>query len=98
MKNFSFNSPALQFFFVKNAIFFIIFVGKTFVYQNIYGFTPVKKMNYQIGNKIEQKLGLYFSKLLKSLMLWIATFCNVCIYMVIVLLPQSTGPNIIGTS
>ena len=34
-----------------------------------------QKKNYQIGIKIEQKLGLYFSKLLKSLMLWIATQC-----------------------
>ena len=60
---------ALAMFCKKNAIFLIIFVGKIFVYQNIYGFTPVKKRIIIF----EQKLGLYFSKLLKSLMLWIAT-------------------------
>ena len=44
MENFRFNSPALQFFLLKNATFFIIFVGKIFVLQNIYGFTPFIKI------------------------------------------------------
>ena len=63
MKNFSFNSPALQFFFVKNAIFFIIFVGKTFVYQNIYGFTPVKKRIIRFGSKLSKNQAFTFQNL-----------------------------------
>ena len=44
MENFRFDSPALQFFLLKNATFFIIFVGEIFVLQNIYGFTPFIKI------------------------------------------------------
>ena len=55
----------------KCQIFYHICVNNIFLPKYLRFYTSQK--NYQIGIRNEQKLGLYFSKLLKSLMLWIAT-------------------------
>ena len=62
MKNFSFHSPALHIFFIKKMAFFIIFVGKIFFLQNIYGFTPVKKILSHLDQKWAQTKQLLSKK------------------------------------
>ena len=62
MKNFSFNSPALHIFFIKKMAFFIIFVEKIFFLQNIYGFTPVKKILSHLDQKWAQTKQLLSKK------------------------------------
>ena len=60
-------------FFYKKCHIFNHICGENIFLPKYLRFYTSQKKNYQIGIKIEQKLGLYFSKLLKSLMLWIAT-------------------------
>ena len=54
-KNFKFLSPALHILLSKNATFLIIFVGKIFFLQYIYGFTSVKKILSHLGKTSMKK-------------------------------------------
>ena len=56
----------------KNAIFFIQFVGGNIFPTKYLRFYTSQKKNYQIWIIIEQKLGIYFSKLENHLFQWIA--------------------------
>ena len=49
-------------FFIKKMAFFIIFVGKIFFLQNIYGFTPVKKILSHLDQKWAQTKQLLSKK------------------------------------
>ena len=49
-------------FFIKKWHFFIIFMGKIFFLQNIYGFTPVKKILSQLDQKWAQTKQLLSKK------------------------------------
>ena len=49
-------------FFIKKMAFFIIFVGKIFFLQNIYGFTPVKKVLSHLDQKWAQAKQLLSKK------------------------------------
>ena len=73
-------------FFVKKCHIFNHICGENIFLPKYLRFYTSQKKNYPIGIKIEQKQGLYFSKLLKSLMLWIATggkvFQTFCSYRV----------------
>ena len=72
MKNFSFNSPALQFFLSRNPIFYIIFAEKIFFLKNVYGFTPVKKRIIIFGPKMSKSKAVTFKDLFNSLLLSLA--------------------------
>ena len=71
MKNFRFISPAIHVFWEKMPSFYHICGENIFPAKCLRFYTNQKK-NYQIRVKIEQKLGIYFSKLGNPLFQWIA--------------------------
>ena len=58
----AFTVQPFTFFFIKRMAFFIIFVGKIFFLQNIYGFTPVKKILSHLDQKWAQTKQLLSKK------------------------------------
>ena len=57
-------------FFVKICHIFIIFVGKIFFLQNIYGFTPVKKISSDSGQKWAKTRQLLLKTFQLPIVLW----------------------------